>query len=123
MRMPKFLLTAFMVTSCAVFYVGQQTEIFRLAYVGSKSMVEFRDLLDENSLLRYNLKKSTSLTRVGNKILESSEFQMPDTYYLVKLSSPAESLKVANRRLTRKESLAYRLFGIKREAEAKTVDR
>lgn len=123
MRLPKFLLTAFMVTSCAVFYVGQQSEIFQLAYVGSKSMVEFRDLLDENSLLRYNLKQNTSLTRVDNKILEPSEFQMPDTYYLVKLSSPAESLKVANRRLTRRESLAYRLFGIKREAEAKTVDR
>jgi hypothetical protein len=105
-----------------VLYVWQQTAIFKLAYSGQKNNTNFQDLLDKNSALRYNLKKNTSLTRMGDKILEANDFQMPDTYYLVKLSSPKENQKYAKNRSAKRENLAYRIFGIKREAEARTIN-
>ncbi len=122
MKLSKFLILIFLITFFSLFYVWQQTEIFRLAYSGQKSADQFQELLDKNSFLRYNLKKNTSLVSIGNKMTDFCEFQMPDSYRLVKLSVPKESLSVVHNRLPR-ENIFARLFGIKREAEAKTINR
>ncbi|MBU1999172.1 MAG: hypothetical protein KKE64_06720, partial [Candidatus Omnitrophica bacterium] len=68
MKLSKFLLLAFIVTSAALFYVWQQTEIFRLGYVNQKNVVDFQKLLDANSILRYNLKSETSLIQMGEAL-------------------------------------------------------
>jgi hypothetical protein len=122
MKLSKFLIASLVVTFFSVLYVWQQTAIFKLAYSGQRSNASFEDLLDKNSALRYNLKKNTSLTRMGERVLESNDFQMPDSYCLVKLSSPKESQKYAKNRAPKRENLAYRIFGIKREAEARTIN-
>ncbi|MDD5730186.1 MAG: hypothetical protein PHN57_03550 [Candidatus Omnitrophica bacterium] len=119
--MSKFLLASGVVTFLCLLYVWQQTEILRLAYVGQKDVSTFQDLLDKNSALRYNLKRNTSLTHLGNKVSETQDFQMPETYCLVKLNSPEENLKTSNFNFTRKENLLARLFSIKRQAEAQTI--
>ena len=122
MRLNKFLFLAFLATSFSLIYVWQQTKTVRLAYDGQKKLARFQELLDENSVLRYNLKKNTSLVKIGSRISGVSEFQMPDSYCLVKLSKPAEGVKLAKNNGSRRTNLAARIFGISRQAEAKTIN-
>jgi hypothetical protein len=115
MRLSKFLLIAFIATGLALVYVCQQTEIFRLAYDGQKSTKKFQALLDANSHLRYSFKQKTSLVYIGNKVAGQSDFAMPENYCLVKLDQPAA-------KPVRGETMISRIFGIKRQAEARTVN-
>ncbi|MFH0790521.1 MAG: hypothetical protein V2A64_02720 [Candidatus Omnitrophota bacterium] len=121
MRLSKFLLFISLITFFAFLYVWQQTEIFRQAYVGQKKNIVTADLLDKNTILRYNLEKQTSLIRIGSKISEAKEYEMPEKYKLVKLGYPLEDLEL-KRHLYKKENLFFRIFGIKRQAEAKTIN-
>lgn len=120
MRLPKFLSIIISMTFLSLIYVHQQTEIFRLAYVGEKKMSVFQDLLDKNTVLRYNIGSSASLTRLGSKISNSKDFQMPDTYRLVKVIGPRE-VKLANS-VSNRENIVSRIFSVKRQAEAKTIN-
>jgi len=122
MKLSKFLALAFMITFFSLFYVWQQTEVFHLAYDGQKNLAAFQDLLDENSILRYNLKRNTSLVRIGSKVSNSGDFQMPDNYCLVKLDIAKKSVKVASNHPPQKKNLLSRIFDIKRQAEAKTIN-
>jgi hypothetical protein len=110
-----------MVTAFSLLYVYQQSEIFRLAYAGQKRTTSFEDLLDKNSVLKYNIAKNVSLTRIGSRVSADQDFQMPDSYRLVKLTRPLNGLKV-KQYTPKKETLLSRLFGIKRQAEAKTIN-
>jgi len=111
----------FLVTAFSLLYVYQQSEIFRLAYAGQRRTTHFEDLLDKNVVLKYNIAKNVSLTRIGTKVCADPDFQMPDSYRLVKLSRPLNGLKV-RQYAPKKETLLARLFGIKRQAEAKTIN-
>lgn len=110
-----------MVTCVSLLYVYQQTEIFRFAYLGEKKQSRFEELLDKNKVLRYNIMKRASLVEIGDKISENSDFQMPESYRLVKFLSPKDSLRLA-REPMKKETALSRFFSIKRQAEAKTVN-
>ncbi len=124
MKLSKFvLLTTFITCSCLM-YVYQQTEIFRLAYIGQKKSTVFHDFLDKNAMLRYNINKNTSLVLIDNRVCGNANFEMPDSYRVVKLASPAEGIRIANKsRSSRLKTIATSLFGIKRQAEARTIDR
>lgn len=89
--------------------------------MGQKKLVIFQDSLDKNHILRYNIKKDASLVRIGNNVLKVADFQMPDTYRLVRLASPQQGLKLAKQARSQ-QTLLSRIFGIKRQAEAKTVN-
>jgi len=121
MRLPRFLSMAIFITGFSLLYVYQQTEIFRLAYVGQKKRVSYEDLLDKNTILRYNIKTRASLVHIGSKVSETCDFQMPDSYVLVKLNPSHEGL-VSSKQAVNRETLLSRLFGIKRQAEAKTIN-
>lgn len=120
MKLSKFLTFAVFITAFALLYVYQQSEIFRFAYTGQKKQARFADLLDNNSLLRYNIEKSASLVRIGNRLSKAPEFEMPTSYRLVRLTQPLENLSLAQH-VYNKEGMLSRLFGIKRQAEAKTI--
>jgi hypothetical protein len=122
MRLPKFLFLAFLVTSFSLLYVWQQTQTVSLAYESQRKLSRFQELLDDNSVLRYNLKKNTSLVKIGSSLSGSGEFQMPNSYCLVKLSKPVPGVKFAKNGVTRRPNLASRIFGMNRQAEAKTVN-
>jgi len=109
------------VTLFSLVYVYQQTEILHLAYIGQKRVTAFDDLLDKNSVLRYNINKSASLVQIGGRISECADFQMPDNFQLVRLAPLKQNLRV-NVQAFNKESMLSRLFGIKRQAEARTVN-
>lgn len=120
MRISRFLLLVNFFTALSLLYVWQQTEVFRLAYTGQKSLAQYQDLLDTNTILMYTIEKKVSLTQLGNKISEDRDFQMPGTYRLVKSAYP-KGLLAQTLPAPKQESLAARIFGIKRQAEAKVV--
>lgn len=121
MRLSKFLFLIILATCLSCLYVWQQSEIFRLAYLGQKNSLAAEDLLDKNTVLRYNIERNTSLIRITHKVAGTAELQMPDTYRLVRLASPQGTLSV-RQPLAKKESIISRLFSIKRQAEAKTIN-
>ena len=121
MKFSNFLLVLVFVTLFSLLYVYQQTEIFRLAYDGQNKLSKVEDLLDKNTILRYNIARNASLIRIGNKVSSGSDFQMPDGYRLVKLSQPLEGLAVSQY-VPKKETMVARIFGIKRQAEARTIN-
>jgi hypothetical protein len=121
MKLSKFLLVISMVTCVSLLYVYQQTEIFRFAYLGEKKQLRFDELLDKNKVLRYNIMKRASLVEIGDKISEDSDFQMPESYRLVKFFSPKDSLKLAKETMN-KETALSRFFSVKRQAQAETVN-
>lgn len=121
MRLGRFLSVVGFVTLISLLYVYQQTEILRLAYVGQKKISCFEDLLDKNSILRYNINRNASLVHIGSRLAQRADFQMPDSYRLVRLAYARGSLR-AGAHILKKESVLSRLFGIKSQAEAKTIN-
>jgi len=119
MKLSRLIFIISFTTLFSLLYVWQQTEAFRLAYTGQKSLTAFQDLLDKNTVLRYNIQRYASLICIGNKVYDSADFQIPGKYQLVRVRSTGKTLRVAQR-LPNKENMLTRLFGIKRQAEAKT---
>lgn len=120
MRMSKFLSVVAIVTLFSLVYVYQQTEVFRLAYAGQKKLVVLEDLLEKNGILKYTIEKNTSLVRIGNKVEDSSDYQMPDGYRLIRPVFSKAPLALSKQKPV-KQSLLVRIFSIKRQAEAKTI--
>ena len=121
MKLTKFFSMVVFITSFSVLYVYQQSEIFRLAYLGQKKQAIFTELLDKNTALRYNINKGSSLVNIGQRISSTNDFQMPDNYRFVKFISSKEGLKLAEENQSR-EGLLARIFSLKREAQAKTIN-
>jgi hypothetical protein len=121
MKLTKFLASVIFITYFSLLYVYQQTEIYRLGYTGQSKQSILDDLLDKNSLLRYNIARNGSLVQIGNKISVLADFQMPDTYRLVRLAPTREST-LTKKVLRKQETMLSRIFGIKRQAEAETVN-
>jgi len=121
MKLTKFFSAVVFITSFSVLYVYQQSEIFRLAYLGQKKQTIFTELMDKNTALRYNINKSSSLVNIGARISETKDFGMPDNYRFVKFISSPAGLKLADQSPDREGWLA-RIFTLKREAQAKTIN-
>ncbi|MFA6350573.1 MAG: hypothetical protein WCY12_06590 [Candidatus Omnitrophota bacterium] len=121
MRLNKFLSMVVSITLFSLLYVYQQTEILRNAYVEQKQHVVFQELLDKNSILRYNIEKNCSLVNIGGSVANHADFQMPDKYQLVRLVPSKNGVTLAQG-AANKETLLSRVFGIKRQAEARTIN-
>ena len=121
MKLTKFFSTVVFITSFAVLYVYQQSEIFRLAYQGQKKQAVYTELMDKNTALKYSLNKSSSLVNIGARINAGNDFGMPDNYRFVKFVPTSAGLKLANQGQN-SEGLLARIFGVKREAQAKTIN-
>ncbi|MDD5594817.1 MAG: hypothetical protein PHY94_01095 [Candidatus Omnitrophica bacterium] len=121
MKLSKFVSFCIFTTFFSVLYVYQQSEIFRLAYLAQKRQSMFQELLDKNTFLRYNIESNASLVRIGTKLSQNQDYEIPANFQLVKLAYPLENLKV-NLRAPKKENLIARIFSIKREAQAKTIN-
>ncbi len=118
--MQKLLSVIIFITLFSLLYVYQQTEIFRLAYIVEKKQAFLEDLLDKNTVLRYNINQTSSLVHIGDKISNSKDFQMPDAYRLVRMASPAGQAGSAS--AAPRETLITKIFSVKRQAEARTIN-
>ncbi len=121
MRLTKFFSTVVFITSFSVLYVYQQSEIFRLAYLGQKKQAIFTELLDKNTALRYSINKSSSLVNIGARISGTKDFQMPDNYRFVKVVTSPNGLMLADQNRS-SQGLLARIFSLRREAQAKTIN-
>ncbi len=121
MNLSKFLLLTVVATVMSVLYVYQQSEIFRMAYAGQKQLSDYQELLDKNAVLKYNIEKSASLISIGSKINQAADFQMPDTFQLVRLERSTE-VRSAAANQPKRQSLVARIFSVKGQAEAKTIN-
>jgi hypothetical protein len=77
--------------------------------------------MDKKTALRYNINKSSSLVNIGARINGTNDFQMPDNYRFVKFISSSGGLKLADQRQAQ-EGLLARIFSLKHEAQAKTIN-
>ena len=121
MKLTKFFSALVFITSFSVLYVYQQSEIFRLAYMGQKKQAVFTELMDKNTVLRYNINKGSSLVNIGARINGTNDFGMPDNYRFVKFIASPAGLKLADQNQSR-EGLLARIFSLKHEAQAKTIN-
>ncbi len=121
MKLTKFFTAVVFITSFSVLYVYQQSEIFRLAYLGQKKQAVYTELLDKNTALRYNINKSSSLVNIGARISGTDDFQMPDNYRFVKFVPSPGGLRLADQKQGQ-DGLLARIFSLKREAQAKTIN-
>ncbi|KPK98007.1 MAG: hypothetical protein AMJ95_06415 [Omnitrophica WOR_2 bacterium SM23_72] len=122
MKVFKFLATVTFITYFSLLYVYQQTEIFRLGYAGQERHVKVEELLDRNALLRYNIARQASLVQIGERMSELADFQMPDSCRLVRLAPALREGEIFEQGPARQETLLSRIFGIKRQAEANTLN-
>jgi hypothetical protein len=120
MKLPKFMALVTVATAVCLLYVYQQTEIFRLAYTGQRFNSQLQELSNANAVLRYSIESSSSLIRIGDKLSQRTEFQMPDGYHMVRMSAP--STHPAIRRPERGENMLVRIFSVKRQAVAQTIN-
>lgn len=123
MRLPKFLLLVTSITGFCLLYVYQQTEIFRFAYISQKKSAIFHESLDKNTILRYNINKNTSLACIDDRISGSANFEMPDTFQVVKLGYSEGDLRIARKPRSKVLKNLASIFVIKRQAVAGTIDR
>lgn len=122
MKISKFLSYASVFTLFAILYVFQQSEIFRTGYTVDKKQAAFQLLLDKNALLRYNVQRNASLIHLSGKFSNGADFQMPKTYRLVRLSYP-HTTEQSTVQTNKSENIFTRLFGVTRQAEARTINR
>ncbi|MDI6758830.1 MAG: hypothetical protein QMD94_04065 [Candidatus Omnitrophota bacterium] len=121
MKIRNFLSISAFITGFSLLYVYQQTEILRFAYVAQKKQAVAEDLLDRNSILRYNIEKNASLVNIGGKVSKSGEFQMPDAYCLVRSNLFAKNSEIKVDPIARQTVLS-KIFSVKRQAEAQTIN-
>jgi hypothetical protein len=120
MKLPRFLFTVLFLTIVSLAYVWQQTEIFCLAYKGQRRLSAYQNLAEKNAMLKYCKQSNISLVRLSNRLEEKDSFQIPETYRLVRLVFPQQSLR-AKANPPKRENFLSRLFSVKRQAEAKTI--
>jgi len=120
MKLSRFLFAVLFLTIVGLCYVRQQTEIFCLAYKGQRRLSVYQTLSEKNAMLKYCKQSNISLVRLSNRLDEKSDFQIPETYRLVRLVSPQQNLG-AKANLPKRQNFLSRLFSVKRQAEAGTI--
>ena len=85
-----------------------------MAYLGEKKQTAFNELLDKNITLRYNIDRKASLVNIVAKA-GLTDYQMPNSYRLMKFASAKERLRLKERPLKR-HSLLASIFTVKRQA-------
>lgn len=122
MRLSRFIFLLSFATFFALLYVYQQSEIFRLGYAAEKRAAVFQDLLDKNTWLRYNIESNASLVRIGNKISSTRDYEMPGAYEVVRIAQPPSARRIAQTLPVKKPGLIAKIFSVRQEAQAKTIN-
>lgn len=122
MRLPKFIILLALVTFISLIYVQLQIEIFKQAYQGSLNESRLNDVLDDNSILMYNILVSKSAQNVGDKLLSNERnLQFAERQQITEVRIPFQTtgINIASRRIKEQPSLFARIFMLKSQAEAK----
>lgn len=92
MKLKYFLLILCAATVFCVFFVRQETEVLKLAYKENQDNRLYKELLDSNRYLRYNLISLKSSPYLADKLLnEASGYELPKQSQVVNLVLPQEN--------------------------------
>lgn len=111
MRLKYFALNLAAVTGLCLCYCWQQIEIIQLAYQQSGKNKTYKELLDRNHYLRYNLANLKSSSSLGKKLLaDNTVFEIPKSSQvrvqrLSKLEAPFTGRRQQGQSENRKLSL------------------
>ena len=122
MRLPKFIILLVLLTFISLIYVQLQIEIFKQAYQGSLNESRLNDVLDDNSILMYNILALKSAQNVGDKLLSNERnLQFAERQQITEVRIPfqATGINIASRRIKEQPNLFARIFMLKSQAEAK----
>ena len=93
MKLKYFSFSLFIGTILSLAYTSQQVEIIKLAYQGGRANKAYKELLDRQHYLRYNLLNLKSSAYLGNKLLdENTSFEIPKESQILSLAVPRENM-------------------------------
>ena len=107
------------VTLLALLYVYQESKIIHLAYQEQESLAFLETLIDENNHFRYNIDRQVSLVSI-KELWQNGDFEWPGREHLVSSFSVEQSF-MDKQQTKNRENLFTRLFGLKSQAEAKSI--
>lgn len=92
MKLKYFLLMLCAATVLSLFVVRQETEVIKLAYQENQDTRLYKELLDSNRYLRYNLISLKSSPSLADKLLnETSGYELPKQSQVMSLVLPQEN--------------------------------
>lgn len=92
MRLKYFCFCLLIGTAFSLGYTWQQVEIIKLAYQGGRANKAYKELLDKNHYLRYNLLNLKSASYLGNKLLdENTLYEIPAPSQVLSLALPKDT--------------------------------
>lgn len=92
MKLKYFLLMLCAATVLSLFVVRQETEVIKLAYQENQNNRLYKELLDSNRYLRYNLISLKSSPSLADKLLnETSGYELPKQSQVMSLVLPQEN--------------------------------
>ncbi len=92
MKLKYFLLMLCAATVLSLFVVRQETEVIKLAYQENQNTRLYKELLDSNRYLRYNLISLKSSPHLADKLLnEASGYELPKQSQVMSLVLPQEN--------------------------------
>jgi len=123
MRLPKFIILLVFMTVISLIYVQLQIEIFKQAYDGSLNESRLRDVLEDNSILMYNILALKSAQNVGERLLSKEktlEFAKKQQIAEIKIPLQVNSgVNVSSQTVKGQPNFFARIFMPKSQAEAK----
>ncbi len=86
MKLPRFLIIIFVVTTCAIIYVNQQTQILLASYQLQKTQTNYGYLLDRHEELLYNVAEVESPQNLQKiLVMQNIDMQRPGRDQIVKI--------------------------------------
>jgi hypothetical protein len=86
MKLKKFLLIIFIFTTCAIYYINQQTQILLISYQLEKNQTTYAYLLDRHEVLLYNVAEFKSPQNLQERLLaQRIRMQLPAQEQVVKI--------------------------------------
>ena len=119
MSLTKFFMIILAVTLLALFYVYQESKIIHLAYQEQERLAFLETLMDKNNNLRYNIDRQMSLVSIA-ELWQDGDFEWPGRKHLVSSSTMQQALR-DKQQIKETENLFTRLFGLKSQAEARSI--
>lgn len=114
MRLKYFALNLAAVTGLCLCYCWQQIEIIQLAYQQSGKNKAYKELLDRNHYLRYNLTNLKSSSSLGKKLLSENalfEIPKPSQVRVLPLSKPEAVFTTSRRQQGQSENKKLSFLG------------
>lgn len=102
MKISRFLLTIFIITSCAIGYISQQNQILITSYKMQRNQVMMAYLLDCQERLLYNVAQLKSPQSLQEKLaMQDINMQRPRKEQVIKVAKAGDSFEIVAKKSKR----------------------